>query len=56
MRTRAYLYARKMVWNQVAQSYMRSFTRAYIHRMQPVYLGFPAQAVEKNVASRLLTV
>jgi hypothetical protein len=56
MRTRAYLYARKMVWNQVAQSYMHSFTRAHVHHMQPVYLGFPAQAVEKIAVSRLLSV
>ena len=28
MRKRAYLYAREMVWNRVAQSYMRSFSRA----------------------------
>ena len=47
MRKRAYLFARQMVWNRVAQSYMRSFSRAQAHRMQPAHLGFPAQAVEK---------
>ncbi len=53
MRQRAYLYARKMVWNRVAQSYMRSFSRAHAHRMQPAHQGFPAQSVEKIAASLL---
>jgi glycosyltransferase involved in cell wall biosynthesis len=56
MRKRAYLYARKMVWNRVAQSYMHSFERARDHRMQPVYLGFPVRAAEKNAASQLVNV
>ena len=56
MRKRAYLYARKMVWNRVAQSYMRSFVRARVSRMQPIYMGFPAQAVEKSAARRLVSV
>ena len=34
MRKRAYLYARPMVWNRVAQSYMRSFIRARENCMQ----------------------
>jgi glycosyltransferase involved in cell wall biosynthesis len=55
MRKRAYLYARKMVWNQVAQSYMRSFSRAQLQHAQPAHLGFPAQAVGKIAASRILT-
>jgi glycosyltransferase involved in cell wall biosynthesis len=55
MRKRAYLYARGMVWNQVAQSYMRSFLRAQEHRTQPVHLGYPAQAVEKAAASQILS-
>ena len=33
MRTRAYIYARRMVWDRVAQSYMRSFVRARANRM-----------------------
>ena len=53
MRKRAYLYSREMVWNRVAQSYMRSFSRAQAHRTQPARLGFPAQAVEKVAASQL---
>ena len=51
MRKRAYLYARKMVWNRAAQSYMHSFLRAHAHRTQSAHLGFPAQAVEKTAAS-----
>ena len=53
MRKRAYLYARKMVWSRVAQSYMHSFSRARAHGTQPAHRGFPAQAVEKNAASLL---
>jgi glycosyltransferase involved in cell wall biosynthesis len=56
IRERAYLYARKMVWSQVAQSYMRSFSRARVQRVQPVHLRLPVQAVEKNSASQLLSV
>ena len=55
MRKRAYLYAREMVWNRVAQSYMRSFSRAHARRMQAAQLGFSAQAVEKTAASLLLS-
>jgi glycosyltransferase involved in cell wall biosynthesis len=43
MRERAYLYARKMVWNEAAKCYMRSFSRAHVHRMQPAPLRFPAR-------------
>jgi glycosyltransferase involved in cell wall biosynthesis len=55
MRKRAYLYARRMVWNQVAQSYMRSFMRAQECPSKPVHLGYPAQAVEKTAASQILS-
>ena len=55
MRKRAYLYAREMVWNRVAQSYMRSFSRAQSCRKQPAHLKFPAQAAEKIAASQLST-
>jgi glycosyltransferase involved in cell wall biosynthesis len=54
MGKRAYLFARKMVWNRVAQSYMHSFERARDHRMQPVYLGFPVRAAGKNAASQFV--
>jgi len=53
MRKRAYLYAREMVWNRVAQSYMHSFSRAQSSRTQPAHLGFPAQSVEKIAAGQL---
>jgi glycosyltransferase involved in cell wall biosynthesis len=52
MRERAYLYARSMVWNRVAQSYMRSFVEARATRMQPAHLGYPVQAVEKMASSQ----
>jgi len=55
MRKRAYLYAREMVWNRVAQSYMHSFSRAYAHRTRPANRAFPAQAVKKIAASLLLS-
>ena len=55
MRKRAYLYAREMVWNRVAQSYMRSFSRAHANRMQPARLGFPAKVAEKTAANLLLS-
>jgi glycosyltransferase involved in cell wall biosynthesis len=54
MRERAYIYARKMVWNRVAQSYMHSFERARDHRTQPAYLGFPVRAAEKIAVSRVV--
>ena len=54
MRKRAYTYAREMVWNRVAQSYMRSFSRAFAHRVQPARLRLPAHAVENIAASRPL--
>jgi glycosyltransferase involved in cell wall biosynthesis len=56
MRERAYLYARKMVWNQVARSYMSTFSRACVQRMQPEYLKDPARTVENVAPSRLVSV
>ena len=56
MRGRAYLYARKMVWNQVARCYMRSFSRAQLHRMQPVHPGVTAHAEENMAPSRFVSV
>jgi glycosyltransferase involved in cell wall biosynthesis len=47
MRKRAYLYARQMVWNRIAQSYMRVFVRARARRLQPARVAFPGQAAEK---------
>jgi glycosyltransferase involved in cell wall biosynthesis len=56
MRKRAYLYARRMVWDRVAQSYMRTFVRACANRRQPARVAFPLQAAEKNATSRLINV
>jgi len=54
MRKRAYIYARRMVWDRVAQSYMRTFVRACANRMQPARVAFPSQAAaESNATSRL---
>jgi glycosyltransferase involved in cell wall biosynthesis len=55
MRKRAYLYARHMVWDRVAQSYMRAFVRARANRMQPARVALPLQAAEKNVTSRRMS-
>jgi glycosyltransferase involved in cell wall biosynthesis len=56
MRKSAYIYGRQMVWNRVAQSYMRTFVQACMSRMQPAHLRFPVRAAEKNAASRLVNV
>jgi glycosyltransferase involved in cell wall biosynthesis len=55
MRKRAYLYARHMVWDRVAQSYMRVFVQVRANRMQPARMAFPLRAAEKNATSRLLS-
>jgi glycosyltransferase involved in cell wall biosynthesis len=55
MRMRAYSYGRQMVWNRVAQSYMRSFVRAGIGRMKPASLMLPVQPVEWNPAKQILS-
>jgi glycosyltransferase involved in cell wall biosynthesis len=53
MRRRAYLYARHMVWNQVAQSYMRTFLRSCANRMQPARMALHLQAAEKDTGQRI---
>jgi glycosyltransferase involved in cell wall biosynthesis len=52
MRKRAYLYARKMVWNRVAQSYMRSFIQARANHAHPAQLGYSIRTGEKTATSR----
>jgi glycosyltransferase involved in cell wall biosynthesis len=47
MRKRAYLYARDMVWNRVAQKYMKSFERIYNERLRSPRATFSAQNTEK---------
>ncbi len=49
MRKRAYLYARNMVWDQVAQQYMGSFERVYNERLRKPRATFSAQNTEKNL-------
>jgi glycosyltransferase involved in cell wall biosynthesis len=49
MRKRAYLYARDMVWNRVAQKYMQSFERIYNERLRNPRATFTAQNTEKNL-------
>ena len=41
MRKRVYLYARHMVWDRVAQSYMPTFVRACARRVQTCPRGIP---------------
>ena len=54
MRRRAYLYARHMVWDRAAQSYMQTFVRASAGRKQPARAAFPVQTAQKNATSRLI--
>jgi glycosyltransferase involved in cell wall biosynthesis len=56
MRKRAYLYARKMVWNRVAQSYMRSFIQARANHMHLTHLGVSMQTTEMGATSQRLNV
>src|SRR5271166_2007702 len=56
MRKRAYFYARHMVWDQVAQSYLRSFVRACAHHMQPAREAFPLATARRNDTNRVMSV
>jgi glycosyltransferase involved in cell wall biosynthesis len=49
MRKRAYLHARSMVWNRVAQDYMKSFERVYNERLRNPRATFSAQNAEKTL-------
>lgn len=49
MRKRAYLYAREMVWNKVAHSYMSTFARARSDRMQTPRVAFPDLNTERSL-------
>jgi glycosyltransferase involved in cell wall biosynthesis len=49
LRKRAYLYARDMVWNRVAQQYMASFQRVYNERLQTPRATFSARNTEKTL-------
>jgi glycosyltransferase involved in cell wall biosynthesis len=49
MRKRAYLYTRDMVWDRVAQQYMRSFERVYNERLRNPRATYSAQNTEKTL-------
>ena len=49
MRKRAYLHARSMVWNRVAQDYMGSFERVYNERLRNPQATFSAKNTEKSL-------
>jgi len=53
MRKRAYLYARHMVWDWVAQSYMLVFLRSHANRMQTARGASPLQTAEKDTSQRI---
>jgi glycosyltransferase involved in cell wall biosynthesis len=53
MRRRAYSYARHMVWDQVAHSYMRELMRACANRTQPGHWAAPAPVNASNAVHQL---
>ena len=55
MRKRAYLYARHMIWDQVAQSYMQSFIRAEIGHPRPVREVLPLTIAAPNASGQLIS-
>jgi glycosyltransferase involved in cell wall biosynthesis len=55
MRQRAYHYGRQMVWNRVAQSYIRTFKGARANRMQPAHLRSHSHVVEREAVSQLMS-
>jgi glycosyltransferase involved in cell wall biosynthesis len=49
MRKRAYVFAREMTWEKVAQGYMESFSRARSDRMEKPHVQFSARAIPKDL-------
>ena len=49
MRKRAYLHGRSMVWNRVAQEYMKSFERVYNERLRNPRATFSGKNTEKTL-------
>ncbi len=49
MRKRAYLFARDMVWERVAQGYMESFARVRSDRMEVPKVQFAARLIPKSL-------
>ena len=56
MRSRAYLYARDMVWDRVAESYLRSFVRAGAAHMQSAREAFAPTTGGTDATNRLMSV
>jgi glycosyltransferase involved in cell wall biosynthesis len=54
MRERAYLYARPMVWKQVAKSYMAAILRSRVNRTEPVHIGFAIQTNTSEAEQRVV--
>jgi glycosyltransferase involved in cell wall biosynthesis len=55
MRKRVYLYARHMIWDQVAQSYMQSFVRAGASHLQAIREPLPLTVAAPNANGRLVS-
>jgi glycosyltransferase involved in cell wall biosynthesis len=55
MRKRAYLYARHMIWDHVAQSYMQSFVRAGAGHRPHAREAFPLTIAAPNASGRLMS-
>ena len=55
MSKRAYFYARDMVWDRVAQSYMRVFVRVRADRMQPPRAAYALRGSDARPVPRLAT-
>jgi len=45
-----------MVWNRVAQSYMRAFVRARVSRMEPASLGIPSKLPNRTLQNDSLSL
>jgi glycosyltransferase involved in cell wall biosynthesis len=54
MRKRAYLYARPMVWKQVAKSYMAAILRARVHATERARIGFAIQTNTSEAEQRVV--
>jgi glycosyltransferase involved in cell wall biosynthesis len=54
MRKSAYLYARPMVWKQVARSYMAAFLRASVYRVGPIPVWPAIQASARDIEQRVV--
>ncbi len=55
MRKRAYLYARHMIWDQVAKSYMQSFVRAGAGHRRLAREVFPLTVAALNANGRVMS-